>query len=172
MVGVKATDEDAIKQFEKNLVAKKLAPAKFMEVLEQIEGLKKAGKADLREIASLSFDVDQLAKATFELIRAEKGKKIEKFKISAIYADGKKKADIWMLSDVAFIIKDTADPKTAISRYKIEKDGSMGKDEPATLKEIDSALEKFAGTPTPMSRHMIDSLKKILAEDMQIVIGA
>jgi uncharacterized protein (UPF0332 family)/predicted nucleotidyltransferase len=171
-VGISATAEGALKEFEKNLVAKRLAPIKYLEVLKRIEELKKESKADLREIATLTFDQDRLAKATFDIIRAEKGKKVEKFKISANYDNNKKRADIWLLPDVTYIIKDTADPKTAINKYKIEKDGKLGKEEPATLKEIDANLEKFAGTPTPISKHMIESLKKILADDKQIVIGA
>jgi predicted nucleotidyltransferase len=171
-VGVSATAENAIKEFESNVVAKKLAPIKYLEVLKRIEELKKEGSADLREIATLTFDEDRLAKATFDIIRAEKGKKVEKFKISATYSNGKKRADIWLLSDVAYIIKDVADPKTPINKYKIEKDGSLKNEEPATLKEIDASLEKFVGAPTPISKRTIESLKKLLAEDMQIVIGA
>jgi len=171
-VGISATTEDALKEFEKHLVAKRLAPIKYFEILKRIEGLKKETKADLKEIATLTFDQDRLAKATFDIIRAEKGKKVEKFKISANYDGNKKRADIWLLSDTAYVIKDTADPKTAISKYKIEKDGKFGKEEPATLREIDTNLQKFAGTPTQISKHMIESLKKLLADDMQIVIGA
>jgi uncharacterized protein (UPF0332 family)/predicted nucleotidyltransferase len=171
-VGVSATPETALKEFEKHVVAKRLAPTKYVDVLKRIEQLKKEGKADLREIATLTFDQDRLAKATFDIIRAEKGKKVEKFKISASYDANKKKADIWLLSDVAYIIKDTADPKTSIHKYKIEKDGTLKGEQTATLKEIDAVLAKFAGTPTQISRHTIESLKKILADDMQIVIGA
>ena len=40
-----------------------------------IDELKKSGKADLREIATLAFEQDRLSKDTFDLIRAEKGKK-------------------------------------------------------------------------------------------------
>lgn len=172
MVGASASGESALKDFEKNVVGKKLAPSKYLDTLKRIAELKKEGSADLREIATLTFEQDRLAKDTFDLIRAEKGKKVEKFKISANYNDNKKRADIWLLSDVVYVIKDASDPKTHISKYKISKDGSLGKEEPATLKEIDAALEKFAGTPTPISRHTIDSLKKILADDIQIVIGA
>ena len=171
-VGISATAENAIKEFDKNLVAKRLAPAKYLEVLERIENLKKEGKADIREVATLTFDQDRLAKATFDIIRAGKGKSVEKYKISASYDNNKKKADIWLLSDIAYIIRDTADPKTHISKYKIEKDGSLKSEQPATLKEIDAVLNKFAGAPTQISRHTIESLKKILADDMQIVIGA
>jgi len=160
MVGVSSNTEAAFKDLEKHLVAKHLSPAKYVD------------KADLREIATLTFEQDRLAKDTFDLIRAEKGKKVEKYKISANYDGSKRKADIWLLSDAAFVIKDTADPKTSISKYEVAKDGSLTKEKSANLKEIDAALEKFAGTPTPISRHTIESLKKILADDLQIVIGA
>jgi predicted nucleotidyltransferase/uncharacterized protein (UPF0332 family) len=172
ITGFSSSPANAIKDFEKNLVAKHLAPTKYLDALKRIDEIKKGGKADLKELASLTFEQDRLAKDTFELIRAGKGKKAEKFKISATYDEGKKKADVWLLSDIAYVIQDTSDPKTLINKYKISKDGSLGSSEGATLKEIDSALEKFAGTPTPISKHTIESLKKILANDLQIVIGA
>ncbi|MGC8885210.1 MAG: nucleotidyltransferase domain-containing protein [Candidatus Nanoarchaeia archaeon] len=172
VIGVRATEFSAIDLFKTNLVAKKLAPARFLDILTRIVELKKEPKTNLYELDSLYFEEDRLAKATFDLIRAEKGKKIEKFKISATYAKGTKKADIWLLSNIAYIIKDTSDPKTPILKYSIDKDGNLVDEKPATLKEIDAALEKFAGSPTQITRQTIDSLKKILKEDLQIVIGA
>jgi len=172
-VGVKSTEENALELFKTNLVEKKLAPAKFLEVLERIYELKKDPKnANLFEVDTLYFREEALAKDTFDLIRVEKGKKIEKFKISATYANKKKKADIWLLTDVAYVVKDTTDPKTPILKYVIDKNGELGNEQQSTLKELNAALEKFGGSPTPITKHTIESLKKILAEDLQIVIGA
>ncbi|MBI4095556.1 MAG: nucleotidyltransferase domain-containing protein [DPANN group archaeon] len=170
MVEVKAEASDAVKQFEKNLVAKKLAASKYVDVISRILELNKEQKGNRGEIASLAFEQDRLAKDTFDLIRAEKGKKVEKFKISATY--GGKKADIWMLTDTAFVVLDTTDPKTAMKKYKITEDGSLSDEKAASLKEVNDMLEKFAGTPTTLTRNTIDSLKKLLGQDVKLVVGA
>jgi len=171
MVGVRATADKALSLFKKNVVDKKLAPSKYFEVLKQIEALHKKGSAELKEIASLAFEQDRLAKDTFDLIRAEKGKKIEKYKISATY-NKDKKADIWLLSDEAYIIMNTADPKTEIKRFKIDFDGTLISPKTVTLRELNKALEKFEGKPTTLTSRTIESLKEILAEDMRLVVGA
>jgi len=170
MVGVKTTPEKAIRQFDQNIVKKKLAPSKYLKVLKRIETLYKKGEADRKEIASLAFEQDRLAKDTFDLIRAEKGKKIEKYKISATY-DGKK-ADIWLLSEEAYIVMDTSRPDTPIKKFKILKDGSLAEAKTVTLRELNKALEKFAGTPTTLTSKTVESLKKILSKNMKIVVGA
>ncbi|MBD3262828.1 hypothetical protein GF374_00420 [Candidatus Woesearchaeota archaeon] len=170
MVGVKATPSKAIKQFETNIIKKKLSPSKFLHILKRIEKIHKKDEGSLKEIASLAFEEDRLAKDTFDLIRAEKGKRMEKYKISATY--GKKRADIWLLSDKAFVIMDTSDPNTDIKEYKLGKNGALTKAKSVTLKTVNKEIKKFAGKPTTLTTKTIDSLKKILSKDMKIVIGA
>jgi len=171
MMDIKATEEDAIKLFEKNLVDKKLASARYLELIKKIEALNKEQKGTLAEISSMTFEQDRLAKDTYDHIRAEKGKKIEKYKISAHYADDKK-ADIWMLTDAAFIVMDTSNPNTVIKKFTIAKDGNLTAEKPASLKELNDTVEKFAGTPTTLTKLTIDSLKKVLADNFKLVVGA
>ncbi|MEM2954363.1 MAG: nucleotidyltransferase domain-containing protein [Candidatus Nanoarchaeia archaeon] len=170
-VGVKINKNNPFELFEKELINKNLAPSRFKETIERIKALKENPQAELSEVDSLFWEEDNLAKATFELIRTQQRAKFEKFKISATYSEGKKKADIWLLSDVAFVIKDVANPKTPIYKFKIGPNSELIEQKQTDLKEINASLEKFAGTPTKISRQTIDSLKKILAEDLQIVIG-
>jgi len=171
MMDVKATEEDAIKLFEKNLVDKKLSPVRYLELIKRIENLNKEQKGALAEISSMTFEQDRLAKDTFDHIRAEKGKKVEKYKISAHYSDDKK-ADIWLLSDTAFIVMDTSNPNTAIKRFTIAKDGNLTGEKSVNLKELNETVEKFAGTPTILTKATIESLKKILADNVKLVVGA
>jgi len=171
MLDVKFNSDDVVKQFEKNVIAKKLAHSKYLELIERIVALHKEGKGDRREIASLAFEQERLAKDVFEHIRAEKGKKVEKYKISAHYSENKK-ADIWLLTDSAFIVMDTAKADTTIKKFTVDKDGCLVKEAASNLKELNAVVEKFAGTPTTLTKATIDSLKKILAENVKLVIGA
>lgn len=170
MVDVKATEADALKLFEKNLVDKKLAAVRYLELVKKIAEENKEQKAALGEISSMTFEQERLAKDVFDHIRAEKGKKIEKYKISAHYND--KKADIWMLTDSAYIVMDTANPATAIKRFTIAKDGALTAEKATSLKEMNEAVEKFAGTPTTLTKATIESLKKILSDNVKLVVGA
>ena len=163
--------DDAVKLFEKEIIAKKLAPSKYSEVIERVIAINKEGKADRKELASLAFEEDKLSHDTFELIRANKGKKVDKYKISASYGENKR-ADLWLLTDSAYVVFDTANPSTAIKKYSMDKEGTLVGEKPATLKEVNDTLEKFAGTPTTITRATIESLKKILGENVRLVIGA
>lgn len=169
MVGVKATPSNAIKLFEQHIVKKKLSPSRYLKILKRIAQLHEEGKGERKEIASLAFEQDRLARDTFELIRAEKGKRVEKYKISAVYSD--KRADIWLLEDTAFIVVDVSRPDTEIKKFKITKDGAFVDEEKSSLKELNDAVAKFAGTLTKITRKTIESLKKILGEDVQLVVG-
>ena len=159
-----------IDTFKKEIVDKKLASSRYLEVLKQIEDLKKDGKADKKLLDSLHFEQIRLSKEAFEYIRAEKGNKFDKFKISATYGD--KKADIWVLTTMAFIIEDAHDPNTPIKKYVIEKTGALSNPVKSDLKELNKELEKFAGTSTQLTNKTIESLKKVLSKDIKITIGA
>ncbi len=170
MVDVKATEKDVIELVQKELVDKKLASAKYADTLKRISDLKEKGKFDMKTLASLAFEQDRLARDTFDLIRAKKGKRIESYKISANYSG--KKADVWFLSDSAYIVMDTAKPTTEIKKFRIEKDGSLADEKKSDLKELNDVLKKFVGKPTTLTKHTIESLKKILADDVQLAVGA
>ena len=171
MFDVKATESDAVRLFEKNLVEKKLASARYFDLIKKIIKISEEQKSTLGEISSIGFEQDRLAKDTFDHIRAEKGKKVEKYKISAHYADDRK-ADIWMLTDSAFIVMDTSNPNTAIKKFTIAKDGTLTAEKASGLKELNETVEKFAGTPTTLTKQTIESLKKILADNFKLVVGA
>jgi len=77
-----------------------------------------------------------------------------------------------MLTDVVFIVEDTHDPNTIIKKYKIDKAGELSTPVKSDLKELNAALEKFAGTSTQLTKKTIESLKKLLSKDIKITIGA
>ena len=157
--------------FKKRLVDRKLAPMRYYNLLTDIEKASKTFDMSREKLASMRFEQDRLACDLFDQLRAGKGKNIDKFKISAQYKNGKKTANIWLLTNKSYIIMDTADPKTAIKSYDIDKNGALTSPKKATLSEIDQKLAKFAGTPTTMTADTIKSLKKILSDDIKLVVG-
>ncbi len=170
MVDVNAEEKNAITYVETKLVKESLAPQRYLETLRRIAELNKRGKANRREIASLIFDEDMLFKDIIDMIRSKKGIKVEKYKISANYED--KRADIWLLSKIAFVIKDTSKTNTEILKLEIAEDGSLIKPKKSSLAEINKTVKTFNGAPTIVTNKTIDSLKDVIHKDIKIVIGA
>jgi predicted nucleotidyltransferase len=172
MMGVAATKSNVLKKFKDNIVDKQLASERYHKLIIRIEELSKSCKATREEIASISFEQDKLARDVFNLIRAEHGQKIEKFKVSAQYNNGKDTAAIWLFTDDAYIILDVNKADTEITHYKISSDGALTDEKRAKLSDIEKKLQTFSGTPTIMTKKTIDSIKNILSDDVKIVIGA
>jgi predicted nucleotidyltransferase/uncharacterized protein (UPF0332 family) len=172
MLGIKATKATIFTKFKTELVDRKFASQRYYQLIERIKILRKNCDTTRENISSLSFEQDKLARDVFNIIRAEHGQKIEKFKISAQYNAGKSTAAVWLFTDEVFIIRDTNDPNTAILKYSIEADGSFEGRKESNLGAIENKLKKFSGTPTTMTKKTIDSLKEVLGDDVKLVIGA
>lgn len=170
MVG--KTTKNPVEDFKKFIVDKKLAPSRFYELVEKIVEAKEKMSLGREIIDRYKFEEEHLADDMFELIKAKKGIKTEQFKISAQYEKGKKTASIWMLTDTAFVLFDVNDPKTKIKKYKILETGAFEGGEESSLVALNEIVRKFKGTPTVTTIETIKSLKKILADDVKLVIGA
>jgi len=173
MIEVKSTEKTALSLFKKHVIETKLAPTRYFTLLSKINKIRKDPKSTTRaEIARLQFEQDKLCHDVFNRLGADKGKKIEKYKVSAVYDKGNKNASIWLFTDEAYIILDTNRPNTPIKKFKISGKGELIKAQSTTLKEIEKKLTKFSGSPTTMTKETIASLKRILADDVKIVIGS
>lgn len=166
----KKADKDIISSFKKYFVDTNLASTRYLEVLKKIKKAAKDFKISRKELSSLRWEENKLAEDLFERIRTEKGKKIEKYKVLANY-DKNKTAAIWLLTKNAYIIKDTSKADTSIIKVNIDKNGAFKNSKKSSLKEVEKALNKFAGTPTKLTKQTIKSLKNILGEDMKLVVG-
>ncbi|UCD03506.1 MAG: nucleotidyltransferase domain-containing protein [Candidatus Woesearchaeota archaeon] len=162
--------KDIIASFKKVFVDRSLAGTRYLEILKKIQELSKTYKTSRKELSSLRCEEARLSEDLFERIRIEKGKKLDKYRISCNYGD-KKTAAIWLLTKHAYIIKDVSKADTSIWKFTIDKKGELRNKKKATLKEIENALNKFAGTPTKLTKHTIKSLKDILGKDMKLVVG-
>ena len=160
------------KLFKERIVDTRFAPSRYHELLSNIDKNLKVCNLKKEEIARMSSEQDRFSNDVFNRIRAEKGKKVEKYKISANYEKGKKTAGIWFLTNEAFVILDTARAGTPIKRYDIDKQGKLTNETNTTIAELEKNLSKFAGTPTVLTKHTIDSLKNILSDDVKLAIGA
>ncbi len=172
LVGKPTTKKHIIQKFKAELVDKKLASSRYYQLVKRIEAMSKTCDTTRADISSVAFEQDRLSRDLFNIIRAEHGQKIEKFKISAVYNEGKKTAGIWLFTDMAYLIKDVNNPDTTIVRYNIAENGALTESKNSNLTAIEDKLKTFTGTPTTMTKNTIASFKEILSPDVKIVIGA
>jgi predicted nucleotidyltransferase len=172
MIGETATKKNAFNKFKEFLVDRQLASERYYNLIRKIEKVSQSRDTSRENIASLSFEQDKLSRDLFNIIQAEHGQKIEKFKISAQYKNGKKTAAVWLFTKDAYVILDIKDPETNILHYKISSNGAFTDEKSAKLAAIEKKLQTFAGTTTTMTKHTIESLKDILGDDVKLVIGA
>ncbi len=171
MVSIHKTS-DFIDDFETHLVEHKLASKRYLELLKKIKDAKDKHNSSREKLDSMAFEQNQFAKSTIEHIRAEKGKSLDKFRISVKYGKDKKTANLWLADEKAYLIKDTSDPKTPIIVYEIDKEGALVSPKKTTLEDINKVLSKFEGTPSAVTERMVASLKSILGGEVKIIIGA
>jgi predicted nucleotidyltransferase len=172
LIGANATKKDVFKVFQEKLVDKQFASERHSILIEKIKNIKKDYDSTREVVASLNFEQDTLARDLFNIIRAEHGQKIDKFKISAQYNGTKNTAAVWLFTEDAYVILDVNKPDTDILHYNISANGALTDRKKSDLNAIEKKLKTFSGTSTTMTKHTIDSLKDILGDDVKIVIGA
>ena len=106
MVGTKAEKKNVPAAVKNELVNKRLASKGYLNLIQKVIKINTTLDTSRQEVASLEFEEDRLSKETFNLISAEKGKNVEKYKITANYAGGKKTAGIWLFGDKVFVIEE------------------------------------------------------------------
>ncbi len=172
MVGIKVTKKNALKMLQQELVDKKLAPSRYKDVLSLVFEIKDSLKTSRQELASLAFEQSKLAQDVFNLIRAEKGQKFDRCKVTLKYDKDKKSAGLWLFTDSAFVIEDSTRTDTAIYKFKIDSKGALVDKQRSTLSAIEKKLKTFAGTPTKLNDKMLKSLRDLLGKDIEILVGA
>lgn len=171
MVGTKAERKNVTTAVKQALVGKRLAPARYLDLVEKIVNLHKNPETTRQEVASLEFEQEKLCKEVFDLIKAEKGKNSEKYRITASYSGGNKHAAVWLFGGEAFILEDIAKSGAAIKKYKISGKGALQEPKKSTLKAVESKLSTYSGKPTEFTGETLKSLRSILANDIKLILG-
>lgn len=171
MVGSKAEKKSVPKVIEQELVKKKLAPKSYLDLVNKIVELNKSLDTSRQEIASLEFEEDRLSKDVFNLIKAAKGKNVEKYKVIAEYSGGKKRANVWFFGTEAFLLEDVSKQGSPVKKYSVSKKGGLQEPKASSLKIVEKKLSTFAGAPTQLTEDTISSLRTILGSDVRLILG-
>ncbi|MFH1439415.1 MAG: nucleotidyltransferase domain-containing protein [Candidatus Woesearchaeota archaeon] len=169
----KVKDLDMLQIFEDEMVHKGLIPQKYLRMLDEIIKAKKnydAGKLGKTEVEQTRKSSRELIKFLVEYMQRKRGRELERTKIRVKH--GSRYGEVLLLDDVAFIIHDIDHKDKEISKAKINKDGSIGTTEPATLEDLEKHLAKIEIPPKVFIKEPIfENLKDIFGKDVEILVN-
>jgi len=171
LVGNKAEKKNVPTVIQQELVKKKLAPQRYLDLINKIVDIKKSLVTSRPEIASLEFEEDRLSKDVFDLIKSEKGRNIEKYKVSVEYEGGRKRANIWFFGNEAYVLENINKQGGSLKKYIMNKKGALTEPKPSNIKTIEKKLSTYTGQPSQITEGTMSSLKQILGTDIRLILG-
>lgn len=168
----KAEEAELIEKFEEELVAKGKVPARFVRLLHEIMKAKKAyeaGKLSKTELEQARKNAAELIKFLVEYMQRKRAQELERTKFRARW--GEKTAEITLLGNTAYIVKDISAEEKEILCAKIESDGGLESPEKCSIEDFEKALAKISIPPQVFIREKtFEGLKKILGRDIEILL--
>tara|TARA_Y100000034_G_scaffold136444_1_gene212947 strand:- start:1334 stop:3199 length:1866 start_codon:yes stop_codon:yes gene_type:complete len=171
VAGVKASKKGLDNALKSELVDRGLARSTYLDLVKNAQNIDEK-LATLAEAESLMFGLDKIRDETINIINAEKGLNKDKYKITLKYGAGErqKMAILWLFGEEAFLIKDSSG-SSKIVKYIIDKKGRLTNEKESSLKVLENKLSTFEGGQTRITSRTINSLKDILDDNLQLMIG-
>ena len=137
------SENNLVKEFEKNLVEKGKVPSHTKRILSLILDAKKHsddGKITTDEIAKVRKEAGPFLKMLTEYIQRARGKELEKTRIRVKH--GEKYGEVLLLEDHAFVIIDVDAKDREVQKAKLNSDGSLGTVEKSSPEEFEQEIAK------------------------------
>jgi uncharacterized protein (UPF0332 family)/predicted nucleotidyltransferase len=169
----KASDEESVKLFEREIIHKGVMPERYLRIFKEIYKAKKdydAGKLSHSDIALLHKNAGELLKFTVEHIQRKRGRELERAKVRVKYGD--KFGEVMLLDTVAFVIVDIDAPEKEILKGTLTQAGHITNLAKSNLEDMEHALAS-AKMPQRVFLHerLFEDVKKIFGSDVEILMG-
>lgn len=169
----KVDDLEIVKLFEDEMINQGKIPEKYLRILNAIMKAKKKfdeSKLTQTEVEKVKKDSREFMKFMVEYVQRKRGREIERTRIRVKH--GNRFGEVILLGDIAFIIHDIDHEEKELSKAKINKDGSLGTTQKATLEELEKALVKVDIPPKVFIKEPIfENLKDIFGKDVEVLIN-
>ncbi len=169
----RVADEEIMRIFENELIAKGRIPAKTLRDLNEIIEAKKAfdgGKLTKPEIEKARQGSEALIRFLVEYLQRKRGQELERAKIRVKY--GQKHGEVLLLDTTAFIIHDIDAEKPAVSKAPVRQDGGLGATAESTLEEMEKALASVKFPQRVFIKEPIfEKLRDLFGKDVEILVG-
>ncbi|MBW3014437.1 nucleotidyltransferase domain-containing protein [Candidatus Woesearchaeota archaeon] len=172
--GVKeARAEQMMDLFKSHIIDKGKIPDKFLEILKEIFNAKKdydEGNLTRTDIMKIRKDFRLFVNTLVEYMQRKRGYELERSRIRVKHGD--KFGEVILLDDHAFIIYDIDSKEKEVMKAKINKDGSLGKEEKSSLQDMEQAI---AGVEIPkktfIKEPIFEDLRKIFGRNVEIQLN-
>lgn len=165
-------DVELVSTFEDKLIATGKVPAKYLRSVHDMIDAKKdydAGKISKLDLQKARKAANELIRFLVEHMQRKRARELERAKIR-VRIDSKV-AEVTLLGDTAYIVKDLESQDRQYLKARIKQDGSLEMPEKATLEELEKDLAKLAVPPKVFVRQsLFESLKKIFGRDVEIML--
>jgi uncharacterized protein (UPF0332 family) len=174
MEGVeKVSDEEIVKMFEDELVAKGKIAAKFLRILKDVIQAKKdyeAKKLTKAEIEKVRRDSGALIKTIVEYMQRKRGRELERTRIRIKH--GNRYGEVILLGDTAYIVQDIDKKEKEVTKAPINPDGSIGVTQPSSLEDMEKDLAKIRIPKKVFIKEPIfENLKQLFGKDVEIQVN-
>jgi uncharacterized protein (UPF0332 family)/predicted nucleotidyltransferase len=168
----KAKDDDIVKIFENELIARGKVPNKYLRILKTVIKAKKDydnNKLTPTEVNKVNRKGNELVKFLVEYMQRKRGRELDRAKIRVKH--GKKYGEVILLDEDAFIIYDI-DKKEEISKAKIDKKGRIKNAKESSLEEME---KKIAKVDLPgkvfIKESIFEDLKEFFGKDVEFLLN-
>ncbi|MBW3011001.1 nucleotidyltransferase domain-containing protein [Candidatus Woesearchaeota archaeon] len=168
-----AREEQMMDLFKSHIIDKGKIPDKFLEILKEIFNAKKdydEGNLTRTDIMKIRKDFRLFVNTLVEYMQRKRGYELERSRIRVKHGD--KFGEVILLDDHAFIIYDIDSKEKEVMKAKINKDGSLGKEEKSSLQDMEQAI---AGVEIPkktfIKEPIFEDLRKIFGRNVEIQLN-
>jgi len=172
VAGVKSNKKNISSALESELINKGLARSKYKELIGQLEGMNKE-LTSLSMMDSLEYNLDTIRDETINILNSEKGLNKDKHRLTLKYGAGERQkvASIWLLKDMAFMIKDLSNQQSPVYKYSFDGMGKLSNEQKSSLKVLENKLVTYSGEKARITAKTITQLKEMLDNNLQLLIG-
>lgn len=169
----RAKESEILKIFEDELITSGKVPAKFLRDLKEVADAKKKseeGKLSKSELHKAKNGSIALIRFLVDYLQMKRGQELQRAKIRIKH--GSKFAEITLLEEEAFIIRDIDARDGKIERATINKDGSLGLAKASTMEEFEKALvnAKFPGRVF-IKEAIFEGIKKHFGKEAEVLLN-
>jgi uncharacterized protein (UPF0332 family)/predicted nucleotidyltransferase len=169
----KAADNEVVKLFSSEIIAKGKIPEKYLRILKDIIKAKDdydKHKLTKPEVEKVNKDSRELIKFLIEYIQRKRGRELERTKIRVKH--GKLFGEVILLGNKAFIIHDIDAETKEISKADITEIGGLTNIASATMEELEKEIVTLEMLPKVFIKEKtFEDLKSIFGKDVEILIN-
>lgn len=162
-----------VKKGFRELVNKGKVPEKFLKTLNIVIKAKNdyvKGKITKQEIEKIRKEANLFIRTMVEMVQRKRGLDLEKAKIRIKYGD--KVGEVFVLDNVAFIIKDISAENKEILKGTFTNKSAIGELKNSSLKEMEDFLKNLKLVKkVSLNENTLNDLKKVFGENLEILLN-